>query len=148
MQSSPRKGTHKLRCSTLALIAVGCAFLAAGLVIGIGDNPPGLVLVYLAVSTWIAAFAHRWRRVKSFLILLVASLIGFPLSAVLHNVFYALAEVASDVVGLTQVLVFLEVVFFLIALFVCPPGVLIGAVGSVVLALSRFRRAEISDELP
>lgn len=137
MQSAPRKDKHKLRWTTLALIAAGCAFLAAGLVIGIGDNPPGLALVYLAVSAWIAAFAHRWRRVKSFLILLVASLVGFPLFVVLHNVFYALAEVASDVVGLSQVLVFLEVVFFLIAIVVCPPGVLIGAVGSVVLALSR-----------
>lgn len=148
MQGSSRKGAHKPRRLTLALLAVGCAFLAAALVIGIGDNPPGLVLVYLAISTWIVAFAHRWRRVKSFLILLAASLVGFPLSVVLHNVFYALAEVASEFVGLSQALGFLEVVFFLIALFVCPPGVLIGAVGSVVLALSRFRRAEISDELP
>jgi hypothetical protein len=139
MQNSPRKGTHKIRRSTLTLIAIGCVFLAAGLVIGIGDNPPGLALVYLAVSTWIAAFAHRWRRVKSFLILLVASLVGFPLFVVLHNGFYALAEVASDVVGLSQVLSFLEVASFLIALFVCPPGILIGAVGSVVLALLRAR---------
>ena len=106
------------------------------------------MLVYLAVSAWIVAFAHRWRRVKGFLILLAASLVGFPLSVVLHNVFYALAEVASDVAGLSQALGFLEVVFFLIALLVCPPGVLIGAVGSVVLALSRFRRERISDELP
>ncbi|HSR35009.1 MAG TPA: hypothetical protein VLY63_30950 [Anaerolineae bacterium] len=148
MQGSSQKGAHKPRRLTLALLAVGCAFLVAALVIGIGDNPPGLVLAYLAVSAWIVAFAHRWRKVKSFLILLAASLVGFPLSVVLHNVFYALAEVASDVVGLSQAMGFLEVVFFLIAVLVCPPGVLIGAVGSVVLALSRFRRERISDELP
>ena len=140
MQSSPRGGTDQFRWATLILLAVGCASLAAGLVVGINDNPPGLVLVYLAIATWIAAFAHRWRRVKPFLILLFVSLVGFPLSVVLHNVFYALGEVASDVVGLSQVLVFLEVVFFLIAVLVCPPGVLIGAVGSVVLALLRFRK--------
>ena len=148
MQGSSRKGAHKPHRLTLVLLVVGCAFLAAALVIGVGDNPPGLVLVYLAVSAWIVAFAHRWRRVKSFLILLAASLVGFPLSVVLHNVFYALAEVASDVVGLSQALGLLEVVFFLVALLVCPPGVLIGAVGSVVLALSRYRRKRISDELP
>jgi hypothetical protein len=124
----------------LVLLAVGCAFLAAGLIVGINDNPPGLVLVYLAVATGFAAFAHRWRRVKPFLILLIVCLVGFPLSVVLHNVFYALGEVAADVVGLSQVLAFLEVVFFLIAVLVCPPGVLIGAVGSVVLALLRFRK--------
>ena len=105
-------------------------------------------LVYLAVSAWIVTFAHRWRRVKTFLILLVASLVGFPLSVVLHNVFYALAEVTSDVVGLSQALGFLEVAFFLIAVLVCPPGVLIGAVGSVVLALARFWKEQSSDELP
>jgi hypothetical protein len=86
--------------------------------------------------------------VKSFLILLVASLAGFPVAVVLHNVFYALAQVASDIVGLSHVLEFLEVVFFLVAILVCPPGVLIGAVGSAVLALSRRWRERNSDELP
>jgi hypothetical protein len=148
MQGSLRKDAHKPRRLTLVLLVAGFAFLAASLVIGIGDNPPGLVLVYLAVSAWIVAFAHRWRRVKSFLILLAASLVGFPLSVVLHNVFYALAEVVSDVVGLSQALGFLEVVFFLLALLVCPSGALIGAVGTAVLALSRLRRERISDELP
>jgi hypothetical protein len=148
MQDSSPKGVHNPRRLTLALLVLGCAFLAVGLVIGINDNPPGLALAYLAVSAWIVAFAHRWRRLKTFLILLAASLVGFPLFAVLHNVFYALAIVASDVVGLSQALEFLEVVFFLIGVLVCPPGVLIGAVGSAVLALARFRRERTSDDLP
>ena len=148
MQNSPRKGIQKFRWPTLGLLVIGCAFLAAGLVVGINDNPPGIVLVYLAVSAWISAFVHRWRRVKSFLILLVASLVGFLVFAVLHNLFYGLAEMASDIVGLVQVLQFLHVVFFLVALLVCPPGVLIGAVGSVVLALLRLRKAKDSDDLP
>ena len=147
MQNSPRQGMQQLRWSTLALLVIGGALLAAGLAVGINDNPPGIVLVYLAVSAWIAAFVHRWRRVKSFLILLVASLVGFLVFVVLHNLFYGLAEMASDIVGLVQVLQFLHVVFFLIALLGCPPGVLIGAVGSVVLALSRFREAKASGDL-
>ena len=148
MQRSSREGMQRSRRLTLALLAAGCALLAAGLVIGVNDNPPGLALVYLAVSAWIVACAHRWRRIKSFLILLVASLVGFPVFVVLHNVFYALAELASDIVGLSQVLTFLEVVFFLIAILVCPPGVLIGAVGSAVLALSRRWREQDSGEMP
>ena len=140
MQSSGQKGILKRPRSTLALVAAGCVLLAAGLVVGVNDNPPGLVLVYLAVCAWIAAFAHRWRRVKPFLILLVVSLVGFPLCVVLHNAFYALAQVASGVWGLSQVLVFLDVLFFLIGILVCPPGVLIGAVGSVVLALSQLSK--------
>jgi hypothetical protein len=145
-QNASQEGAQKPRRWTLVLLAVGGVFLAAGLVVGVADNPPGLVLVYLAVTAWIAAFAHRWRRAKRFLVLLVASLVAFPLSVVLHNVFYALASVASNVVGLSQLLVVLEVVFFLIAVLVCPPGALIGAAGSVVLAISRFRRDRSSSE--
>jgi hypothetical protein len=148
MQDSLPRGTQRARRVTLALLAVGSVFLAAGLVLGIGDNPPGLVLVYLAVTVWMVAGVHRWRSVKRFLLLLAASLVGFPLFVVLHNLFYALAEVTSDVVALSQGMGFLEVLFFLVALFVCPPGVLIGAVGSVVLALSRRRRGGDSGEGP
>ena len=148
MQDSSGKVAPKPRRLMLALLAAGCVFLVAALVIGINDNLPGLVLVYLAVTAWLVAFAHRWRRVKSFLILLVVCLLGFPLFAVLHNVFYALAELTSDVVILSQALGFLEVVFFMLGVLVCPPGVLVGAVGSVILALSRFRRERSSDEVP
>ena len=55
---------------------------------------------------------------------------------------------ASHTAGLVQVLQFLHVVFFLIALLVCPPGFLIGAVGSVVLALLRLRKVDDSDDPP
>lgn len=146
MQDSSPKDAQRSRRVTLALLAVGSVFLAVGLVLGIGDNPPGLALVYLAVTAWMVAVVHRWRRLKSFLLLLAASLIGFPLSVVLHNVFYALAEVTSDLVALSQVLAFLGVLFFLLAVLVCPPGVLIGAVGSVVLALRRRRSGGNSGE--
>ena len=139
-------GGDRSRTATFALIVLGCASLAVGLVVGIADNPPGLVLVYLAVAAWILAFAHRWRRTKSFLILLGVSLIGFPLSVVLHNLFYALSEMAADRVLLGDMLGFLNGVFFLLAVLVCPPGVLIGAVGSVVMTVLHRRRKRTSDE--
>jgi hypothetical protein len=146
MENSPPTGERRSRRLTRALIAAGCAFLGAGLVFGIADNPLGLALVYAAVTVWILAFAHHWRRPKPFLILLVASLAGFPLAAILHNLFYALGRVASESMILSQALGFLEVLFFLIAIFVCPPGVLVGAVGSVVLALGRLRKGRDAGE--
>jgi len=135
-----REGGSRSRKATLVLITLGCASLAGGLVIGVADNPPGLMLVYLAVAAWILAFAHRWRRPRSFLMLLGASLLGFPLFVVLHNLFYGLSEMAAGFVVLGHVLGFLEVVFFILAVLVCPPGVLIGAVGSATLAVLRARR--------
>ena len=77
-----------------------------------------------------------------------ASLAGFCLFVVLHNVFYALGEVAQDVPVPTQVLVSLEHAFFNLAAFVCPLGVLIGAVGGAVMAVVHFRRKRASEETP
>jgi hypothetical protein len=149
MEQSPGKiGSGRSRRVTLVLIAVGCACLALALILGIADNPPGLALVYLAVTAWIVAMAHRWRRLKSFLILLVVSLATFPLAVILHNLLYALAQVAANIAVLGPLSGSLEVVFFLIAVLVCPPGAVVGAVGSVVMAIEHFRGQEPSDENP
>jgi hypothetical protein len=126
---------------TLLLIAAGIASLSAAIVVGIPDNPPGLALVYLAVTAWILAYAHRWRQVRSFLLLLGASLLGFPLAVVLHNLLYALGTLVADVAALRLVLGSLEGAFFLVAVLVCPPGVAIGALGSLVLAMQKWRDA-------
>jgi hypothetical protein len=137
----PQESGRKRRATTLVLVAAGCVCLAAALLMGIADNPLGLALVYLGVTAWILALALRWRRVRNYLILLGASLVGFVLAVVLHNLFYALGVVAADAVLLQAVLGFLEVTFFLLAVFVCPPGALIGAVGGLVLAVRQWKRA-------
>ncbi len=101
--------------------------------IGISANQQGLLLCYLAAIALILAFVHTWRKVKYFLILAGASLIGFPFFAVLHNVFYGLGEMAADIIVLSHLLGFLSAGFFLVAIIVCPAGFLIGVVGSVLM---------------
>jgi hypothetical protein len=138
-------GMKRSRKVTLVLVTLCCVSLIVAFLIGISDNLPGLLLCYIAVTALILAFVHTWRRVKSFLILLGASLIGFPLFVILHNLFYALGQVAADVIVLGSLLEFLHAVFFLVAIMVCPPGVLIGAVGSVV---TYCKGRQVSDETP
>ena len=138
-------GMKRSRKVTLVLVALCCVSLIVAFLIGISDNLPGLLLCYIAVTALILAFVHTWRRVKRFLILLGASLIGFPLFVILHNLFYGLGQVAADVIVLGTLLEFLHVVFFLVAIMVCPPGVLIGAVGSVV---TYCKGRQVSDETP
>lgn len=123
------------RKATIAFLAIGITLLIAASFVGIADNPPGIVLLYVGVAAFILAFAHRWRRARSFLILLVVSVTGLPVFAVLHNAAYALAEMTNGVIVLRQIFQFLDVSCFLLALIVCPPGVLIGAVGSLVVCL-------------
>ena len=138
-------GMKRSRKVTLVLVTLCCVSLIVAFLIGISDNLPGLVLCYVAVTALILAFVHTWRQVKRFLILLGASLIGFPLFVILHNLFYGLGQMAADIIVLGPLLEFLHAVFFLVAIMVCPPGILIGAVGSVV---TYCKGRQVSDETP
>ena len=63
---------------------------------------------------------------KIFLILTGASTVGWPVSVLLHNVVSGLFNIEVPV-------------FFIMALFVCPTGFLVGAVGTIVLAIKHKR---------
>ena len=80
----------------------------------------------------------RDKLLRVFLILAAASLVGFPISVLLHNVIYGLliewfGPQVWGTLGLGD-----EPVFFIIAVFVCPIGFLVGTVGSVVLLIRRW----------
>jgi hypothetical protein len=126
---------NKTRKVTVGLVALCCVSLIAAFIVGISDNPPGLALCYLANFSLILAFVHIWRKVKYFLILLGASVVGFVVFAILHNLLYGLAQISSDIVVLSRALDFLSAVSFLVAIFTCMAGFLIGAIGSVVMAV-------------
>ena len=128
------------RKATFIFLAIGCIALILAFVVGIADNPPGIVLFYIAVIALILAFVHRWRKVKNFLWLTVASIIGIVIFAILHNLFYALGKLANDIPLLRQLLNFLDALSFLIAIMVCPMGLLIGIVGSIVLYFKNKKR--------
>ena len=127
------KGAKSGRKATFILLAICCASLIVAFLIGISDNWPGVLLCFLAATAFILAFVHTWRKANYFLILLGASLIGFFLFAVLHNVFYGLGQMAADIIVLKHLLGFLDAGSFLVAILVCPAGCLIGAVGSVLM---------------
>jgi len=125
---------------TLVLFATGGVLLSAAFVVGISDNWLGILLCYGAAAAVILAFAHGWRGLRRFLVLLGASLVGFPVCVVLHNLFYGLGELAAGIIILSPLLEFLHAVFFLIAVLVCPAGFLIGAVGSIVIGIKYFKK--------
>jgi hypothetical protein len=131
------RGMKSSRKATFVLLAICGVSLTVAFFIGIDDNPPGLLLCYLAATTLILAFVHTWRKMKYFLILAGSSLIGFLLFAILHNVFYGLAQMAADIIVLSQLLEFLDAGFFLVAIIVCPAGCLVGVGGSVLTYLKQ-----------
>ncbi len=94
----------------------------------------GAVLIFLTVKSKIKG-KHR-----KLLILTGASAAGFFVSILLHNLLYALAIVAGHIVLLKYILEFLHIVFFILAIVVCPLGFLIGAVGCATIFIKKRKK--------
>ncbi len=103
---------------TLLFLAMCGALAAAAGVVGIDDDLPGLSLAWLSAVALVLAFVHPWRTSKRFLLLAGVSALGFVVFAVLS----AVMENAA---------VFGGGVFFLLALFLCPAGFVVGIIGAV-----------------
>ena len=127
------------RKGLFVLAAIFCALVIGALLIGVSDNIPGIVLCYLAATIPFIALTRNWQELKKFLILLGASFGGFFVSVLLHNAIYGLFIhfFGADFWNGGD-----EPVFFFMAIFVCPIGFLVGAVGSIVLAIKRSRMAK------
>ena len=91
----------------------------------------GGVLIFLTVRQKVGELS------KTFLLFTGASALGIPVGAALHNLVYGLfiywfGEGFWDRIGLGD-----EPVFLIMAIFICPLGFLVGAVGSIVLAVKK-----------
>jgi hypothetical protein len=123
------------RRTTLGLLLATVVLTAAAFFVGISDNPPGIALLYAAGLTLVLALAHRWRKPRAFGILLVASILGFFLTAVIHNFAEVGAERIAHIPLLSWPLAAIGVAGFFMAIIICPMGVVVGAVGAIVTAL-------------
>lgn len=75
-----------VRTRTLAFLAV-CALLAvAAAWAGIDDNPPGILLYYLAAASFILAWVHPWRTPRRSITLACLSIICMTLLIVLDSI--------------------------------------------------------------
>ena len=72
------------RTKTFILLAV-CGLLAvAAAAVGVDDNLLGVLLAFLAATAFVLAFVHPWRTAKKFVLLLLASVLGFVLYIALN----------------------------------------------------------------
>ena len=93
----------------------------------------GGLLIFLTIKEKIEGVLQK------FLILAGASAAGFFVCVLLHNFLYALNVITSDIIILRYLTEILHVTFFLIAVFVCPLGFLIGALGSIIILVKKKR---------
>ena len=124
--------TPHSRRRTLLLFAVCGVLAAAAGAVGIDDNPLGVSLAFLSATALVLAFVHPWRTSRQFRRLVYASVVGFVALAVLSNVFEAAAAKAGVQSPFEGLLNGAGAVFFLIAILLCPPGLLVGVIGAVV----------------
>jgi len=120
------------------LVICGLSAITAAAV-GIDDNLPGVLLAFLAATAFVLAFVHPWRTPGQFRRLLYASASGFVGFGLLHNVFEAIAPSSGGSGSLYDLLSGAAAVLFLLAMLVCPSGMLVGAVGAVVLSIRNRR---------
>jgi len=91
----------------------------------------GVALIFFTIKE------KRKGLIKKFLILTGFSAAGFFIGVLLHNFLYALGTVTNQIVILGSVIEAFHIIFFIIAVFLCPLGFLVGAIGSIVLFVKR-----------
>jgi len=131
-------GERKERTVTLLCLGLAAACIAAGLVVGISDNPPGIFLTYGGILLALMAWTNRWRSPKSHLWLAAIGLVAFFAGAFLHNAFYAVGEYWKAVAWVRYPAEALHVFFFLVAVLAAPPAFVLGVLGAVATGLSRL----------
>ena len=129
------------RIKTSILLAV-CGLLAiAAVVAGIDNNLPGVLLAFLAATAFVLAFVHPWRTAKKFVLLLLASVLGFVLYIIL-NIILDTAVQDPATAGALQDLLQSPVVgaVSIIIAMICPAAFIVGAAGSVAMFMRNRRR--------
>ncbi len=101
----------------------------------------GVALIFFTVKEKVGG------ALKKFLILTGASAAGFFVSFLLHNAIYGLFIHFFGVDFWDRIGVGDEPFFFIMAIIVCPLAFLVGVVGSIVLAIKRFRRTKQSSSV-
>jgi hypothetical protein len=118
------------------VLAISIIFIPAfrGFISGTFMIISGVILVILgSVLIGLTLVQKVERKLKKFLMLTGASATGFFVFALLHNIFYGLEQVTSHITILSYLMKAFEVIFFLIAIFACPIGFLVGVIGTIVM---------------
>ena len=126
------------------VLAISIIFIPAfrGFISGTFMIISGVILVILgSVLIGLTLVQKVEGKLKKFLMLTGASAVGFFVFALLHNIFYALEQVTSHITILSYLMKAFEVIFFLIAIFACPIGFLIGVIGTIIM-FNKKRKSE------
>ena len=128
---SLKRFLRRIKTAQWVLITVGLLAGTGALLIGVSDNPPGILLLYAGLSCLAGAWVWNWRSPRDFWILLLLSLAGFPVGVVMHNLLFALGTVVSEIRFLFWIVEVISTFFFLVAVMAVGPTALVALVGGI-----------------
>ncbi len=131
--------TSRNKVWSLIFFAIGVIMAVAALIPGLIPKPLAMVLAVLSAIALILVFVHPWRASREFLRLLLYSVIGLVVSAIFSNVFEAIAPNVGSSGLVFKLLNGMGGIFFIIAILICPAGMLVGIIGAIIMAISGRR---------
>lgn len=124
--------TPQNRIKTFILLVICGLSAIAAAAVGINDNPPGILLAFLAAIAFVLAFVHPWRTARQFRRLLYVSILGIALFIILNNIFEAVAHAPTTMGAFQKLMQALAVAAFFLGTLIFPAAFIISTVGSVV----------------
>jgi len=130
--------TRSNRIKTLILLVICCLSAIASTVVGIDENPPGILLALFAAVTFVLAFSHPWRTARKFMFLLLAAVLGFVLFIIVSIVSDSIVQNPASSDALQNLIESpvneaLSIIFAML----CSAAFLVGVVGAVVMFIRR-----------
>jgi hypothetical protein len=108
------------RKKTLTYLLLSIVLIIASLIVGISDNPPGIVLIGVGTICFYYSFVHIWKKSRNFVLLIYVSIGIALLQILIINIFGWMHKTQYLSEGLIMG------VFFLI----CIPLLLVGVLGA------------------
>lgn len=122
---------------TLSLLCIGTILIIAGNLVGISDNPPGIVMVFLGMILLFFALIHSWRKPSYYLILAGISA-GIIFLIFLGIYIYASLFLKPGSANVpTAAGNFFEAFFMLTIIFICMPGIIAGLLGAIIRGVQK-----------
>ena len=95
----------------------------------------------LGIAVIVLTFREKVKgKLGKLLLLTGASAVGFFVFGILHNFFYALEVLTSQIKLLSQLMGLLHAAFFIVAVIICPLGFAVGAVGSITMVVRKRKK--------
>jgi hypothetical protein len=112
---------------TISLFAIAVLLIITASLVGVGDNPPGIALLYGGIIFLFFAVLHPWKNQKNYwtlllicLVILMLEWLGINILDRLHKTEYISEAVAMGV-----------------AFLICMPGIVVGIIGAFICAVRK-----------